>query len=383
MSENQLQSTNQQSVSVTWIPAEQLTQRINRMVEVQKKVMKNDVHYGIIPGCQKPSLYKPGAQLLCMTFQVGSKPCLVEDLSSTGEKNYRVTVEIFDQKTGNVLGYGIGECSSMEDKYAWRKAVCEEEFKATPDHMRREKFFKGKGGNGHYTVQQIRTNPHDVANTVLKMAEKRAFIDGALNVLSASEVFTQDIEDLPEGYVSEEDQRSRSSKPSVSEDDVQVENNDKPNVPTEDQRKKSMLISENQAKRIYAICKSKNVTPESVLAYLKIESFLWITYNKSVKLNYESICKTIEEKPEFFAKYQPQPKEKKKPVKEEVLPEVMGDEDFLKMAKSLAESAGMSDIQLNSQLEAEFSFKDLESVPADSQSNVIDWLTSLQDTAGA
>src|SRR5690606_20296729 len=54
------------------------------------------------------------------------------------------------------------------------------------------------GSNGAFAVKQVRTDPADVANTVLKMAKKRAQIDMTLTALAASDIFTQDIEDLPE-----------------------------------------------------------------------------------------------------------------------------------------------------------------------------------------
>jgi phage recombination protein Bet len=174
-----------------------------------------------------------------------------------------------------------------------------------------------------------------------------------------------------------------STKPNVTESDVTVEEGDGENAPTEEQRSQMKLISDKQVYFLLGECKKHKVTPESIANYAKVKSINWLTWNKQANVNFEKILKTVQEKPEFFAKYQPKPQEKKKPVKEENLPEVMGDEDFLQTAKALAESAGMSDIQLNSHLEAEFSFKDLESVPADSQSNVIDWLTSLQEQAGA
>jgi len=47
-------------------------------------------------------------------------------------------------------------------------------------------------------VNQVRTNPADAANTILKMAEKRAKVDLALSFSGASDVFSQDLDDLAE-----------------------------------------------------------------------------------------------------------------------------------------------------------------------------------------
>jgi hypothetical protein len=90
---------------------------------------------------------------------------------------------------------GIGEASTDEEKYRWKKPVCDQEFEETPEHCRRLKWFRG-GTQGAYQAKQIRTSPADLANTVLKMAHKRAFVAGTLLATGASSVFNQDLEDF-------------------------------------------------------------------------------------------------------------------------------------------------------------------------------------------
>ena len=88
------------------------------------------------------------------------------------------------------MGSGVGECSSNEEKYKWRKAISQKEYDATPEDKRRIKFTYND------EIKQIRTNVADTANTVLKMAKKRALVDAVLTVTGASDMFTQDIEDM-------------------------------------------------------------------------------------------------------------------------------------------------------------------------------------------
>jgi hypothetical protein len=95
----------------------------------------------------------------------------------------------------------VGECSSQEEKYSWRAAVCPEEWDDTPESRRRTKYSRYQGKVEK--KQQIRTNPADVANTILKMAKKRAQVDAVITATAASDIFTQDIEDLPEELVAE------------------------------------------------------------------------------------------------------------------------------------------------------------------------------------
>lgn len=168
--------------------------QVNRIQEVMKEVMQKGQHYGVVPGCgNKPTLLKPGAEKLMMTFRLAVDP-EVEDLSDAYTRRYRVKTRVTAQSTGIFLGTGVGECSSDEEKYSWREAVCREEFDATDPSLRREKWKKGQ----KQPILQVHTNPADVANTILKMAKKRSLVDGVLTVTGASDIFTQDIEDLPE-----------------------------------------------------------------------------------------------------------------------------------------------------------------------------------------
>jgi hypothetical protein len=53
------------------------------------------------------------------------------------------------------------------------------------------------GPYGKYMKYRLdNDDPYTLANTVLKMAKKRAQVDATLTVASLSEIFTQDIEDL-------------------------------------------------------------------------------------------------------------------------------------------------------------------------------------------
>jgi hypothetical protein len=92
--------------------------QVNLMQDVMQEVMQKDTHYGVIPGTKQPSLYKAGAEKIMSTFRLAADP-EVEDLGRDGEVHYRVKVRILSA-TGMFLGAGIGECSSSEDKYAWR-----------------------------------------------------------------------------------------------------------------------------------------------------------------------------------------------------------------------------------------------------------------------
>ena len=189
---------------------------VGRVVKVQhlmKTVLLEDVHYGVIPGTKKPTLYQPGAQLLGFMFKLA--PSFIVDTANLagGHREHTVTCSL---TCGAVfVAEGVGSCSSMESKYRWRKSerVCPA---CGADTIKRSKFddkgwycFAKIGGCGakfdaedsSIVGQEVgrQENPDiaDVYNTILKMAKKRAFVDATLTATAASNIFTQDLEDMP------------------------------------------------------------------------------------------------------------------------------------------------------------------------------------------
>jgi hypothetical protein len=200
--------------------AVQVKAQVKAIQEVLHGVMIRDVHYGIIPGTQKPTLYKAGAEILLSTFRIAVDP-EIEDLSNDDEIRYRIKlrgIASAEMRLGNISGHvvgaGVGEASTNEEKYKWKGAGAKE-FENTPEDRRRVKYGwkwgQQQGEKIETEIKQIRTEPADLANTVLKMAKKRAQIDLCLTALSASDVFNQDIEevaDRPQAPVSPKAQSS-------------------------------------------------------------------------------------------------------------------------------------------------------------------------------
>lgn len=189
-----------------------------KMQEVMQSVMREgpNGHYGLIPGCgDKPALFKSGAEVLSMVF--GLAPRFIVTLSdlSSGHREYRVSCAMTHIASGAFCGEGVGSCSTMESKYRWRggERKCPKCGKAAIIKGKEEYgggwlCFAKKGGCGakwsagakEIEAQSVgRTENPDIAdtyNTVLKMAKKRALVDATLTVTGASDLFTQDIEEL-------------------------------------------------------------------------------------------------------------------------------------------------------------------------------------------
>jgi hypothetical protein len=184
--------------------ATEMRSHVQRIQQVMKAVMKDGVHYGKIPGAgDKRSLFKPGAEVLCAAFHIAPS-FIIEDISDSDCVRLRVKCVGTHQSSGLVLGEGWGEASSSEEKYKWRNAVCDEEFEEWDAARKRVKWQKGYNNGKPFKRQQVRAEPDDIRNTVLKMACKRAQVHMAINVTAASDIFAQDLEDLPPGSVDPE-----------------------------------------------------------------------------------------------------------------------------------------------------------------------------------
>lgn len=266
---------------------------INLLQEAMAATMKRDVHYGVIAGTQKPTLYKAGAEVIMALFKLSVDP-EVNDLSKGEEIRYQVKVRVM-ARDGSFVGSGIGECSSREEKYMWRAAVCEEEFDVTPETHRRIKFKKNRYNGSVEKIQQVRVEPSDMANTILKMAKKRALIDAVLTATGASDIFHQDLEDLPDGFVAPEAEVEVDLPPVADEpENIPVAEIQKAKeraemaqaVPEVDP---SLLISEKQRKRLYAIAMSAGMDRETFKEWL-LFTFNLESSKDILKSDYEQIC---------------------------------------------------------------------------------------------
>src|ERR1044072_1373244 len=200
---------------------ESAVERYNAVTEFVSRVLRSDVDYGVIPGTDKRTLLKPGAEKLTTFFGLSTRFQVLERIEDwTGEQNggepffyYLYRCQLF---RGDVLiAEGDASCNSRETKYRWREAkracpACGQ----TEIIKGREEFgggwtcWKKQGGcgakypDGDQTIESQQTgrvfNPDiaDQVNTIQKMSQKRSLVGAGLLPVNASEFFTQDVEDM-------------------------------------------------------------------------------------------------------------------------------------------------------------------------------------------
>lgn len=190
---------------------------------VLQKVMKEGTHFGeSFPGDKKKNLLKPGADKLCLAFQLSPTFDVQERQLAGDHREYRVTCRLL-LPSGRVMGEGVGTCSTMESKYRWRNSArkcpdCGKEtiIKGKEEYGGGWLCFARKGGCGSKWPDGAKViesqdggkieNPDiaDVFNTCLKIGKKRAYVDATITATAASDLFTQDIEDLQASAGAEE-----------------------------------------------------------------------------------------------------------------------------------------------------------------------------------
>lgn len=240
------------------LTAVQLKARLNTIQSVMREVMQQGVDFGNVPGTDKPTLFKPGAEKLCVTFRLAADDPHIESVPDPGgDIRYRVRVPV-RAANGAIVAVGVGECSTGEEKYRWRRPVHPKEYENAPEDQKRVKYTR----NGD-AWQQVRVTPADVANTVLKMAHKRAYVHAVIMATAAGSIFTQDVEDLPEGtYVEDEAPAARPSPP---------QRRPEPQPQAQASGHGGPVISEPQAKRLFAIAMQAGWSTEELGAWLRDE----------------------------------------------------------------------------------------------------------------
>jgi len=234
-------------------PIKKTLENIQTIQKVLDQVMKMGCHYDKIDGCgDKPVLLKAGAEKILSTFRIGVE-AVIEDLSDDYDRRFRVICRGFYIPTGNTVGYGVGEGSTSEKKYAWRAAVCEEEYEETDETKRQKYWKKGYRDNPATSILQVRQNPSDIANTVLKMAKKRAMVDLCLTATACSDIFDQDLdEDAVQEHIKENGNAQTFKKPQAQPPRQQATATNNSSFVQQEGG-----ISENQAKRLFAIIKGQ------------------------------------------------------------------------------------------------------------------------------
>jgi len=191
----------------------------DRIKRIKQELMEEGAHYGVIPGTKKPTLLKPGAEVLCSIY--GLRPDFIPTLhegdgitSPTLRVTMRCELHLGDI-AGPVVAVGYGSANSWERKHRYRRGeracpacgLVGQIIKGKADFGGGWLCWSKKGGcgakwpdgspeiEGQQCGDVANPDPYDLENTLVKMAKKRAHIDAALTGTASSDLFTQDLEE--------------------------------------------------------------------------------------------------------------------------------------------------------------------------------------------
>ena len=185
-----------------------MAEQVNQIQALMKQVMKEDTHYGAIPGTGgKKALLKAGAEKIGLMFGCRTSYQIDREDLPNGHREYQVICQITDRQ-GNEIGQGVGVCSTMEKKYRYRAentgALVPKEYWESKDQslLGGPEFVPRKNNGKWFIFQQVEyDNPADYHNTCLKIGKKRAYVDAILTCTAASDFFDQEeVVDVPELY---------------------------------------------------------------------------------------------------------------------------------------------------------------------------------------
>jgi len=222
---------------------DEICKQVGIIQNVMKSVMKEGQHYGVIPGCgDKPTLLKPGAEKLALTFRLRilvdpAKDITITDLGN-GHREYTIVTHVM-ASSGIEIATGLGSCSTMEAKYRYRRgeAKVEDTGESIPKDYKdnkaayRKKGFVARKVDGEWKWMKIvggpgeteKTENPDIAdtyNTCLKMAKKRSAVDAVISATAASDIYTQDLEDIA-SQIANYDEKRKSNDDSTAQGKVQ------------------------------------------------------------------------------------------------------------------------------------------------------------------
>jgi len=215
-----------QMQAVEYVPSvaitlEQAKENMQRLHQVVKDLMEENVDYGKIPGTPKPTLLKPGAEKLLQFYGLGHRATCADKIEDweKGFFYYRYRVDVFKTRPDGLV-IEVASCEGSANS--------------------KEKRYRNQ-------------DVYTIVNTLQKMAVKRALVGASLQATGTSGIFTQDLEDIgiaPENEVPRAAPR-------------------KPKQRQQPQQFNGQPATEAQLKKIYAQVKEYGLEKETMVTILK------------------------------------------------------------------------------------------------------------------
>lgn len=168
---------------------------LSLLESLQNTVMKRGIDYDVIYGTPKPTLLKPGAELIVRVFNLVPHSMITNRIERLDQEipyfQYDAECRLCN-KYHAYLGNGLGSCNSGEPSYAYRW-VFQKDLSDELKERKNELESSVLNGQISYRIQSSRNDIFGAVNAIQKRAKKRSFVDAVLGITGVSRIFTQDL----------------------------------------------------------------------------------------------------------------------------------------------------------------------------------------------
>lgn len=205
--------------------AQKKLKAIKEFQAIVQKELHEGHDYGVIPGTQKPTLLKPGAEKIAKLLNLADE-YEIEDKTENWEKPffyYRIKCRLRSLSSGQIVSEGLGSCNSMESRYRWRwifESDLSDYQRERKDSLVRSERTARKTGKPYVVYRVENDEIWTLNNTILKIAKKRALVDASLSAGRLSDLFTQDVEDIANDVMTKQNE----AKPRAEKTEAREEN---------------------------------------------------------------------------------------------------------------------------------------------------------------
>lgn len=254
------------------ISLEKAQEQLRLLQQFVQSQMVPGEDYGKIPGVDKPSLFKAGAEKLLNIYGFAVQFSLVDKIEDWehGRFSYTYKATIVNKRTGLVEAETVGNANSMEARYRYNWVPA---FKV-PKNVDKSTLATRETKNGKTLYRLENEDPYTLVNTLMKMSQKRALVGATLAATRSSGIFTQDVEDMPQFANDDGQDSSGASAAHAAPTRATLGKDEKTSAAPAAERArifalaKSLKISETDAKRIihdrYGVDATKDMTADQV-----------------------------------------------------------------------------------------------------------------------
>ena len=163
------------------LSVEDVLRQSEKIHEIMKTGMQKGVHYGVIPGTNRPSLWQAGAEKLCLLFRLAPEYTVEKEHNPEATRPWKKK-----RKDGS-------EYSGVCKGFIRYTVICRLSHGPTGTMV-----ASGTGTANNWEPKFISRDPYEVEETIIQFSRKRSLVNATRTGTAASDIFTQDDDIVPD-----------------------------------------------------------------------------------------------------------------------------------------------------------------------------------------